>query len=97
MRVAPKLRTRRGGRLLGLHAKTLKHAVEVLSGKTTLEVVDGTILERHSSVVLAPEPIRVHVTKGEEDHEREGERAPRSDWQEPLGHGDRTCSAVYFR
>ena len=109
VRIAPKLRTSRcsrlsyrsrsvpcrGGRRLGLlHAKPQKHAVEVLLCETALEVIDSTPLERHSSVLLAPEPIRVHITKGEEDHDREGERAHRRDWQEPLGNGDRTCSSA---
>eukprot|EP00964_Phaeocystis_antarctica_P027257 scaffold15362_cov72-Phaeocystis_antarctica.AAC.9 len=87
VRVAPKLRACRGGWRLGQHANTLKR-----TGKTTLEVADGTLLERHSSVALAPELIRIHVTKSEGDHDREGERARRRDWQEPVGHDDRTCT-----
>ena len=90
MRVAPKLRTRRGGPRLGQHANTLKH-----TGKTTLEVFDGTLLERHSCT-RALEPVLAHVTREDEEHDRDRIARGRCDWQEIVGHNNSACGAVSF-
>ena len=90
VRVAPKLRTRRGGPRLGQHANTLKH-----TGKTTLEVFDGTLLERHSCT-RALEPVLAHVTREDEEHDRDRIARGRCDWQEIVGHNNSACGAVSF-
>ena len=87
-RVAPELRTRRRGPRLGQHANALK-----CTGETTLEVVDGTLLERQSGV-RALEPVLVHVTREEEDHDRNRVARRGRDWQEIVGSNDRTCAGV---
>ena len=85
MRVAPELRTRSRGPRLGQHANTLK-----CTGKTTLEVLDGTLLERQSGM-RALEPVLVHVTREEEDHDWNRVARRGREWQDIVGNNDRTC------